>query len=158
MQSKLLFVSFAVLLLLLMVLFALTNPSYEKAFKAKYYYYSGNYDQALTLAKEAYELDPYNRVALTVMRQTEIARKFVDYIKEGRTYLKKIEAIADNPPIKQSDKIRIKMMCEVMINRYSSLPTSGLAKSDLIKQAEEVYKKFKRLYVSLFKKTQIKQK
>jgi len=158
MQSKLLLVAFAILFLLLMVLFALTNPSYEKAFRAKYYYYSGKYDQALTLAKEAYKLDPYNRVALTIMRQTEIARKFVDYIKEGESYLRQIEAIADNPPIKQSDKIRIKLMCEVMLNKYSSLPTSRLIKSDLPNQAKEVYEKFKRLYVSLFGKTQIKQK
>jgi len=158
MQSKLLFVAFAVLLLLLMVLFALTNPSYEKAFKAKYYYYSREYDQALTLAKEAYELDSYNRVALTVMRQTEVARKFVDYMKEGRSYLKQIEAIADNPPIEQADKIRIKMMCEVMINRYASLPSSNLTEPDLVNQAKEVYKKFNTLYVSLFGKTQIKQK
>jgi len=158
MQSKLLFLALSILLLLLMVLFALTNPSYEKAFKAKWYYMSGEYDQALILAKEAYKLDPYNRVALTVMRQTEIAQKFVDYIKEGKAYLEQIEAIANNPPIQQSDKIRIKMMCEVMIDKYSSLPSSKLTESELIEQAKEMYEKFKTLYVSVYEKTQIKQK
>ncbi|WOE69647.1 hypothetical protein RZR97_11125 [Hydrogenimonas thermophila] len=158
MQSKLLFLALSILLLLLMVLFALTNPSYEKAFKAKWYYMSGEYEKALILAKEAYKLDPYNRVALTVMRQTEIAREFVDYIKEGKAYLEQIESIANNPPIQQSDKIRIKMMCEVMIDKYSSLPSSKLTESELIEKAKEVYEKFKRLYESLYGKSQIKQK
>jgi len=158
MQSKLLFLFLAILLLLLMYLFALTNPSYEKAFKAKWHYMSGEYKQALILAKEAYELDPYNRVALTVMRQTEIASKFVDYIKEGEAYLEQIEVIADNPPIKEADKIRIKMMCEIMIDKYSSLPSSALTKSELLSKAKEVYEKFKTLYVSVYGKTQIKQK
>ena len=152
MQSKLLFLALSILLLLLMVLFALTNPSYEKAFKAKWYYMSGEYEQALVLAKEAYKLDPYNRVALTVMRQSEIASKFVDYIKEGKAYLEQIEAIADNPPIQPADKTRIKMMCEVMIGRYPSLPSSRLTETKLVDRAKEIYEKFNTLYVSLFGK------
>jgi tetratricopeptide (TPR) repeat protein len=158
MQSKLLFLALSILVLLLMVLFALTNPSYEKAFKAKWYYMSGEYEQALVLAKDAYKLDPYNRLALTVMKQTEIAQKFVDYIKEGKAYLEQIEAIANNPPIKEPDKIRIKMMCEVMIDRYSLLPSSKLTKSNLKDQANEIYKKFEKLYESIYGKTHIKQK
>jgi len=156
MQSKLLITAFAILLLLLMVLFALVNPSYEKAFKAKWYYASGDYDKALVLAKEAYELDPYNRVALTVMKRSEIAKKFEDFIKEGESYLKRIEAIANNSTIKDADKIRIKMMCEVMIERYSSLSPSKLIDERLVNRAKEVYEKFDKLYISIFGKTKQK--
>jgi len=157
MRSKLLFIALAILILALMALFALTNPSYEKAFKAKYYYYSKEYEEALNLAKEAFELDPYNRVALTIIKQTEIAQKFVDYIKEGEAYLEQIETIARKLPIKKSDKIRIKMMCEIMIDKYSFLPSSKLIESDLINRAKEVYEKFNTLYTSVYKKPQIKQ-
>lgn len=156
MQYKFLITAFAILLLLLMVLFALVNPSYEKAFRAKWYYTSGEYDKALILAKEAYELDSYNRVALTVMRRTEIAKKFEDFIKEGENYLKHIETIANNPPIEEADKIRIKMMCEIMIDRYLSLTPSKLIDDSLIIRAKEVYEKFNKLYVSLFGKTKQK--
>jgi len=43
--------------------------------------------------------------------------------------------------IQQSDKIRIKMMCEVMIDKYSTLPSSKLTETELIEKAKEVYKK-----------------
>jgi len=156
MQYKLLITAFAILLLLLMVLFALVNPSYEKAFRAKWYFASGEYDKALTLAKEAYELDPYNRVALTVMKRTEIAKKFEDFIKEGERYLKQIETIANNPPIKSADKIRIKMMCEIIIDKYSLLTPSMLIDDTLIKRAKDIYEKFDKLFISLFGKTKQK--
>ena len=98
MRSKVTYLLFAMLLLGGMALFAWTNPSYQKAFEAKWHYFMGEYDEAYRLAKEAYELDRYNRMALTVMTQTEVAEKYLDYIREGAKYLHLIESIAKRSP------------------------------------------------------------
>ncbi len=151
MQSKLVYLFVAIFMLAAMVIFALTNPSYEKAFEARWHYFMGNYDEAYKIAKEAYELDRYNRMAFTVMRQTEVAKEYLDYIREGKRYLNLIEDVANHPPIGEADKIRIKMMCEVMIGRYEKLSPTKLTDAELVEQAKEIYKKFQNLYTSLFK-------
>jgi tetratricopeptide (TPR) repeat protein len=150
-SSRIVYALLALLLLAGMAVFAWTNPSYQKAFEAKWYYFMGDYDEALRLAKEAYALDRYNRMALTVMTQTEVAERYLDYIREGTEFLRQIEAIADHPPISEADKIRIKMMCEVMIDRYETLTATPLTDEELIERATNLYRKFKTLYTSLFK-------
>ena len=150
MRSKLIYLLLALALLGGMAIFAWTNPSYEKAFEAKWHYFMGEYDEAYRLAKEAYELDPYNRMALTVMTRTETARRYLDYIREGLEYLHRIESIADHPPIDEADKVRIKMMCEVMMERYERLAKTPLSDEELVERARRVYEKFASLYRSLF--------
>jgi len=151
MQSRVVYTILALSLLAAMAVFALTNPSYEKAFEARWYYFMGNYDEAYKVAKEAYELDPYNRMAFTVMTQTEVAKRYLDYIREGERYLELIEDTANHPPIGEADKVRIKMMCEIMIGRYERLSPTKLTDKELVERAEEIYGKFKSLYESLFK-------
>ncbi|WP_456450146.1 hypothetical protein [Hydrogenimonas sp.] len=151
MRSKITYLLFAMLLLGGMALFAWTNPSYQKAFEAKWHYFMGEYDEAYRLAKEAYELDRYNRMALTVMTQTEVAEKYLDYIREGAKYLHLIESIAEKEPIDEADKVRIKMMCEVMMDRYEKLTATRLTDDELVARARQIYEKFRVLYDSLFK-------
>ncbi|WP_300368377.1 hypothetical protein [Hydrogenimonas sp.] len=151
MSSKITYLLFAVLLLGGMAIFAWTNPSYQKAFEAKWHYFMGDYDEAYALAKEAYALDRYNRMALTVMTQTEVAERYLGYIREGAGFLRQIEDIANHPPISEADKIRIKMMCEVMIERYEKLVATRLTDDELVERAHNIYEKFKSLYSSLFK-------
>ena len=151
MKCKVIYALLALSLLAGMAIFAFTNPSYEKAFEARWHYFMGNYDEAYKIAKEAYELDPYNRMALTVMAQTEVAKEYLDYIREGERYLVAIEEAANHPPIADADRIRIKMMCEIMIEKYMKLSATKLTDRELVERAEEIYKKFKSLYTSLFK-------
>jgi len=149
-SSRIVYAIFALLLLGGMVIFAWTNPSYQKAFEAKWYYFMGDYDEAYKLAKEAYALDRYNRMALTVMTQTEVAERYLNYIREGAGFLRQIEEIADRSPIDEADKIRIKMMCEIMIERYEKLAATRLTDDELVERARNIYEKFKSLYASLF--------
>ena len=151
MQSKALYLLLALALLGAMAIFAWTNPSYEKAFEAKWYYLTGDYDTALKLAEAAYEEDPYNRMALTTLNRAKIAKIYADYIHEGENYFQTIEAIARHKPIDEADRIRIKMMCEVMLGRYAALPDTPLVDPALKKEAHTIYRKFKELYDSLFK-------
>ncbi len=151
MQSRLTYLLIALSLLAAMAIFAFTNPSYEKAFEARWQYFMGNYDEAYEIAKEAYELDNYNRMAFTVMRQTEVAKKYLDYIREGERYLALIEDVANHPPIGEADRVRIKLMCEVMIGKYEKLSPTKLTDKELVERARQIYKKFEDLYTTLFK-------
>ena len=153
MRSRISYLVFAVLLLGGMALFAWTNPSYQKAFEAKWYYFMGDYDEAYRLAKEAYDEDPYNRMALTVMTRSEVAQKYLDYIHEGEAYLRRIEEIAAHEPVKEADRIRIKLMCEVMMERFDRLASSSrLTDEALVERARSIYREFRELYDSLFKR------
>ena len=152
MPSKLIYLLIASTLLGGMAYFAWTNPSYQKAFEAKWYYLTGEYDTAYQLAKEAYTLDHYNRMALTVISQTEIARKYLSYIEESNAFLQRIERIAEKTPIEEADKVRIKMMCEVMLDRYEQLAATPLTDRDLMEKAKRIRDEFKKLYTSLFER------
>jgi hypothetical protein len=138
------------LFLLGMAAFALFNPSYEKAFEAKWHYMMGEYDQAYTLAKEAYELDHYNRMAFTIMTQTDVSRRVLDYIREGHEYLKQIDQMLQQSPLPEDDRLRVKMMCEVMMEKYPKLAPTKLTDSKLVDESERIYKKFKTIYSTLF--------
>ncbi|WP_353661847.1 hypothetical protein [Hydrogenimonas sp. SS33] len=150
MGSKFTYLLLALLLLGGMALFAWTNPSYQKAFEAKWHYFMGEYDEAYRLAKEAYRLDPYNRMALTVMTRTERAEKYLAYIRDGLRYLHAIETIADRSPVSEADRARIKMMCEVMLGRYENLAATPLGDEELAERARDIYTKFKTIYRDLF--------
>ncbi len=151
MRSRFTYLAVALLLLGTMGLFAWINPSYQKAFEAKWYYFTGKYDEAYRLAKEAYEADPYNRMALTMMTRAQWAKKYLDYIKEGLGYLHEIEKIADRSPVSEADRLRIKWMCEVMIGRYERLASTPLTDEELEERAHGIYEKFVSLYEQLFK-------
>ena len=58
--------------------------------EAKTFYELGEYEKAYQLAKKAYELEPYNRMAFTILTQSEIAKEWKNYIEESKNYFKKI--------------------------------------------------------------------
>ena len=151
MPSKLLYTLLALALLGGMAYFAWTNPSYQRAFEAKWYIVTGDYETAYALADEAYRLDPYNRLSLSVMTQAKAARQYVAYLKEGSEYLHRIERIVEKRPLSDADRVRIKLMCEVMIEAYRQLPDPRFVDPELAERAKRRHDEFVTLYASLFK-------
>lgn len=143
MPSKIFFVLFAVAFFVLMGLFFLISPSYKASAQAKVYYMMGEYEQARTLAKEAHKIDRYNRMAATVMAQSTIALEYVDYINEGRDYLARIEILTQKEYLEKADRIRIKFMASIMVERYVKLTHTVLIDEVLLKQAKQMYEQFK---------------
>lgn len=142
MRTKVFIPLVAVLLLLAMGIFFLINPSYEKSFIAKYYYETGDYKEAYTLAKEAFDDDVYNRMAATVMAQSQTSLKYVGYIEDAKKYMANIDEIALKESISDSDKAKIKMMCEIMISSYKKLAPSVVTDKEIVKEAERYHEKF----------------
>lgn len=150
MLSKINLIIFVIVLLGGSFLYFSSNSSYKNSVQARVYYMLGNYDSAYDLAKESYDEDNYNKMANTVMIQSKIALNYEKYINEGNEYLQKIDAISLKQKYTQEDKIRVKFMCEIMIESYNELKPSTLTEKGLQENAKKMQKKFKQLYAELF--------
>jgi hypothetical protein len=126
------------------------SSSYQKSFQAKIYYSLNNYDEAFKLSKEAYEEDHYNKMAFNIFTQSKISKAYVDYIKEGKSYLEKISAISSRRNLTPADTSRIRLMCEVMIEKYQFISPTRLTNPELVEEARVTYDKFEKLHKELF--------
>jgi len=120
--------------------------------EAKYYYEIGNYKKAYELAKKAYILNPYNRMAFTIKTQSQIAQNWQNFIDDFDKFFDKIQEIANKENITKKDRLRIKIMLEILISEYKTLKPSLLIPQKLKKEAKEKYQKARELYERLFKK------
>ena len=145
MSNKILFPLIAFGILLFMGVYFLVNPSYQKSLQAKYYFETGEYKEAHLLAKEAFGMDVYNRMASTVMAQSVTALKYVAYIDEAKKYMTQINEIATHEAISDQDKAKIRLMCEIMVSSYVKLAPSVITDADLIEETKIYYEKFETL-------------
>jgi hypothetical protein len=143
------------LLLTAALFYFILNPSYERSLQAKFYFATGDYPRAYTLAKEAFELDGYNRMAATVMTQSQNALKFVDYINEAKGYSEQIAGIAAAESISDADRAKMKLICEVMMERFvkiSPIHRDGrrvVLDKALLEEAQHYYEQFSTLHEKL---------
>jgi len=150
MLSKIKLIIFTAILLGGSVYFFSSNSSYQNSIQARIYYFLGNYESAYELAKEAYAQDNYNKMANTVMTQSKIAKEYEAYIKQGNNYLVRIDEISSKKDYTEADKVRVKMMCEIMIDSYGELLPSTLTDKSLLKSSKKMQKKFIQLHEELF--------
>jgi len=127
------------------------NPSYRLSLEAKTYYEFKQYSKAEKLAKEAYEINKYNTMAFTVLTQSKIAKVWQNYIKESNQYLFDIDSISNKDVITKADKIKIKMMLQIIIGEFQNLPKSKLLDEELKQKATQNYEKAVELYNGIFK-------
>ncbi len=144
MSSKLLSL-IAFLILIFMVLYVVLNPSYQKSLQAKYYFETGEYKEALVLAKEAFSLDVYNRMSSTIMSQSIIALKYKSYIRDAIKYTMMIEEIVNQTNIADKDRAKIKIICEIMVDSYKKLAPSVITDKELVNIASGYYIKFENI-------------
>lgn len=135
----------AIFLIAFMVLFFLTNPSYEKSLEAKYHYEMGDYTKAYTLANEAFALDVYNRMASTIMAQSRTSMKYEKYIKDAKQYLLAINEIIAQDTINDAQKSKIKVMSEIMVDSYVKLAPSVITDKTLVKEAARYHEQFEKI-------------
>ena len=145
MNSKIALPVVAISLLLIMGGYFLVNPSYQKSIQAKYYFEIGEYNEAYTLANEAFSLDVYNRMASTVMAQSKTSLRYVKYIGMAKEYMVKINEIAKHESITDADKAKIRIMSEIVIDSYIKLAPSVITDTELVKEAASYNKNFEQL-------------
>jgi len=145
MKAKILIPLTALGLIVVMIIYFLINPSYEKSLEAKYYYETGNYEKAYALANEAFSMDIYNRMASTIMAQSKTSLKYVKYVKQAKEYLRQINTIAAQAAISDADRAKIKLMSEVMVESYVKLAPSVITDKALVQKAAAYHKNFEQL-------------
>jgi len=128
------------------------NDSYRYSLEAKAFYELKEYKKAYKLANKAYKKDKYNKMAFTIVTQSQIAMIWEKFIKESKEYFMQIDLISNKKTITKADKIRIKMMLEIIIGEYKNLPNSKLLDEELRQKAQIQYKKARKLYDGIFKK------
>lgn len=126
------------------------SDSYQKSLRARWHFNLGEYETAHQLAKEAYVLDPYNKMAFGVKKQSELSLRFKNYIEESDDYLLQIKTIVEKPDIQTDDKIRVKFMCEIMIQKFEKFRETVVTDKELVREAKERYQKFKTIYESVY--------
>ncbi|WP_152184182.1 hypothetical protein [Sulfurimonas indica] len=145
MNAKIFFPFVALGLIIVMVVYFLINPSYEKSLEAKYYYETGEYQKAYELANEAFSIDVYNRMASTIMAQSKTSMKYKKYVDQAKEYLREINTIASKQSISDADRAKIKLMSEIMVDSYVKLAPSVITDEALVKEAATYYKNFEQL-------------
>lgn len=146
MKSKIILPLFAVVTLLIMAIYFIGNPSYEKSIEAKYYYEKGEYKEAYSLAKEAFGLNLYNRMASTIMAQSKTSLRYVKYNDMAKKYMDDINEIALHEDISKADKAKIRLICEVMMASYIKLAPSVITDAALVKKTAVYHKQFEKLF------------
>ncbi len=150
MSSKVVVLAIGALLAALFISFVTLSPSYKNALKAKFYYETGDYETAYKLSKSAYNKDIYNKLAHTVMVQSEISQKYALYIARSNDYLEKIQKISKSGKVSKANLDKIRMMCEIAVSDYDLLKPSNLTDPDLQKEAKMIRDKFLTLQKELF--------
>lgn len=145
MSIKIIIPIFAMVLVTIMSIYFTINPSYQKSVQAKYYYEIGDYKEAYSLAKEAFGLDLYNRMAATIMAQSTTSLKYVDYINDAKKYIKDIGEIAQHETISKADKAKIRLVCQIMLSSYIKLAPSVITDEELVAEAAQFHSKFEKL-------------
>jgi tetratricopeptide (TPR) repeat protein len=120
--------------------------------EAKYYFEMGDYTKAEKLAKEAYLLDPYNRMAFSILTQSKIAKSWENFNKDFEKYFKRIKEISNKEVISDKDKERIKIMLEILLDEHKNLKPSLLLPKKLKEKTKQNYEKVKEIYERVFKK------
>jgi hypothetical protein len=145
MKPKLFIPTLALSLLSIMGIYFLTNPSYEKSLKAKYYYEVGDYKTAYSLSKEAFSLDIYNRMASTIMTQSQTSLKYTNYIEEAKNYLLEIDEIAQLESVTDANRAKIKLICRIMLSSYIKLAPSVVTDVELVQESAKYNNEFEKL-------------
>ncbi len=147
---KKLFTTVFIIVSLIGLYFIGFSDSYKLSLEARVKYFMGDYKEARILAKEAFELDPYNKMAFSILAQSKISARLLDYIEDAKRYLLKIEELSSRGDFSKADKIKIKFYCEIMIQRYKKLSPTVMTDKDLYKACTREYEKFVKIYEELF--------
>jgi tetratricopeptide (TPR) repeat protein len=128
------------------------NDSYRLSLEARYYFENGQYRIAYEKAKEAYILDPYNRMAFTVYTQSQIAKEWDNFLDDAHKYFQEIQTLANKENLTDKERQKVKIMLEILLDEYKNLKPSILIGKNLKQKAKIEYEKAKGIYEKVFAK------
>ena len=136
---------FLTLILGLSLAYLQYNPSYKLSVEAKYYYTIGEYNMAYNLANESLILREYNTMAFHIKTRSGLTLEVIDFNLESEKFEKRIRNILKKNEISRSDKLRTKMMSDVIISKYYNLSLPMVEDEDIKELALKNLIKFKKI-------------
>ena len=145
------------LILLLTVIFSLLigylqyNPSYKLSIEAKYYYTLGEYKIAYQIAEESLRIREYNTMAFHIKTRSGATIEVINFNNEAQEFLANIKEIIAKDKIGRTDKLRTKMMSDVILSKYRNLKLP-LVDDEVIKStALYLFQKFQKIHTQVIK-------
>ncbi len=151
---KVIFTTLVVFVAGMLLFFFGFNDSYKYSMEARVKYFMGDYEEARALAKKAFDIDPYNKMAFSILAQSKISAQMAEYVKEADNYLQKIDALTNKENFTRRDKLKIKMMTEIMIEKFNKLNPTVLTDKELYAECIKRYEQFKTIHEKLFSATE----
>lgn len=151
-KTKIGFILLLMILAIAVYFYYIFDKSYILSAEAKKYYQAGDFKEASELAQKAYDLNIYNRMAFTVLVQSQESMKWKKYIGETSKYLAFIESVSYKEEIPKSDLIRIKMICEISIANHEKLNQKNMMIDTVLKkEANGLHRQILAIRDELFK-------
>ena len=150
-KTKITFLLLVLAAIISVYLYYAFDRSYLLSTEAKKQYNQGAYKEAIELAQEAYDLNNYNRMAFTILVQSQESLKWKRYIEETTKYLAFIEKISYQEEVTKADMLRIKMIVEVSTAGYAKLDQNNrLIRQELKDEARTLHQKITVIHNKLF--------
>jgi hypothetical protein len=141
------FILIPLILLIGVVLYFTFNISYQKSIEAKFYFSIGEYTTAYILADEALKIREYNNMAFSIKTKSSLVIEFINFNQESKEFFIKIDKIIYSyNVVPRPEKIRIKMICEIMLEKYKKLSFSLVEDEDIKEKAKYNFTKFDTIY------------
>lgn len=132
---------------LLVIGYYVFNPSYSKSILARYYFMNGDYNKSLSLAKESFALNNYNKMAMTLITQSKENIRWKKFILEAKEYLIKARLLSQQKTITRADRNEIKISTQIVFGEYQKLrKKSPLVDDKLKREATYLYEQFRTIY------------
>lgn len=129
-----------------------SSGSYALSLEARKLYDQGDYENAAMLARQAYDENPYNRMAFTVLTQASESKKWQNFIDMAQGYMRKTLELTAKERITAGDRNRIKLMAEVVMEDYKKLdPKNRMIAPELKDRAADLHRQFVQLYDDAFR-------
>jgi hypothetical protein len=150
-RTKIALILLLLVLILAVYFYFIFDKSYMLSSEAKRYYAAEEYEEASELAQKAYDLNQYNRMAFTILVQSEESLKWRKYIDETSKYLAFIEEVSYKKKIERSDLLRIKIICEIAVANHEKLNQNNmLINPELKKEANRINREITSIRAKLF--------
>jgi tetratricopeptide (TPR) repeat protein len=119
------------------------NPSYKLSIEARYYYVIGDYEFAYDLSNQALIIREYNTMAFHIKNRSGLTLKMINFNQEAEEFFNKIKTLIQQKPLKKPNKVRIKMMSEIILSKYENLSFPLVEDDEVKDEAKKYFKEFK---------------
>ncbi len=121
------------------------NESYKLSIESKLFYALGDYNTSYELSDQALRLQEYNTMALHIKNRSKASIEIVEFLKESEEFEIEIKNTLAKTNLTKGEMSKIKMMTDVIINRYLNLNKVFIEDDNLLNSAKTQYLKFQKL-------------